>query len=70
MQNCLDSAAEAWAANEKQLAELQAVITTELAARPKSVDRNAALAWLAVARSTLTELTAELEAYARVTLSK
>jgi hypothetical protein len=70
MQNRLDSAAEARAANGKQLAELQAVITAEPAARPESVDRNAALARLAVARSTLTELHAELEDTARVTLSK
>jgi hypothetical protein len=63
MQNRLDSAAEARAANEKQLAEVQAVITAERGARPESVDRNDALARLAVARSTLTELQAELEAY-------
>jgi hypothetical protein len=63
MQNHLDSATETRAGNEKQLAEVQAVITAELAARPESEDRNAALARLVAARSTLTELQDELEAY-------
>jgi hypothetical protein len=70
MQNRLDGAAEARAANEKQLAELQTVILAEVAARPESVNRNAALARLAVVRSTLMELQAELEAFGHVTLSK
>jgi hypothetical protein len=63
MENRLDTAAEAQAANEKQLAQVQAVITPELGARPESVDRNVALARPAVVRSTLMELRAELEAY-------
>jgi len=38
MQNRLDSAAEARTENEKKLAEVQAAITAELVARPKSVN--------------------------------
>ena len=45
------------------MAEVKAAITAELSARPESEDRNAALARLAAARSTLMELQDELEAY-------
>ncbi len=38
MQNRLDGAAEAQAASEKQLAELNSAIAAERAARPKSVN--------------------------------
>lgn len=38
MQNRLDGAAEAQAANEKQLAELHSAIAAERAARPQSVN--------------------------------
>ena len=37
MQNRLDAAAEAQAASEKQLADVQSAIAAELAARPESV---------------------------------
>ena len=37
MQNRLDAAAEAQAASEKQLADVQSTIAAELAARPESV---------------------------------
>ena len=37
MQNRLDAAVEAQAASEKQLADVQSVISAELAARPESV---------------------------------
>jgi len=39
MQNRLDGAAEARAASEKQLAELQLAISAERAARPESVKK-------------------------------
>jgi hypothetical protein len=38
MQNRLDAAAAAQAANEKQLVDVQSAIAAELAARPKSVN--------------------------------
>jgi hypothetical protein len=38
MQNRLDAAAVAQAANEKQLADVQSTIAAELAARPESVN--------------------------------
>ncbi|KAH9961216.1 meiotic nuclear division protein 1 [Russula dissimulans] len=63
MQNRLDGAAEARAASEKQLAELQSAISGERAARPESDQREAALARLAAARKTTSELQVELEAY-------
>ncbi|KAI0254123.1 Mnd1 family-domain-containing protein [Lactifluus subvellereus] len=63
MQNRLDAAREARAASEKQLAELQTTIAAERVARPESDQRATALARLATAKKTLTELQAELEAY-------
>jgi len=63
MQNRLDGVSEARAASEKQLAEVQLAISAERAARPESDQREAALATLAAARKTATELQAELEAY-------
>jgi hypothetical protein len=38
MQNRLDTVAEAQAASEKQLADVQSAIAAELAARPESVN--------------------------------
>ncbi|KAI0305704.1 meiotic nuclear division protein 1 [Multifurca ochricompacta] len=63
MQNRLDVAREARATSEKQLAELQAAIAVEIAARPESEGREAKLARLATATKELTQLQAELIAY-------
>ncbi|KAH9048337.1 meiotic nuclear division protein 1 [Lactarius hengduanensis] len=63
MQNRLDAAREARAASEQQLAELQAAIAAERAARPESDQRAAALARLASTTKELAELQAELDAY-------
>ncbi|KAH9998434.1 meiotic nuclear division protein 1 [Russula compacta] len=63
MHNRLNRAAEAQAANEKQLAELHSAIATERAVRLESDQRAAALARLAFETKKLSELQAELEAY-------
>ncbi|KAI0266778.1 meiotic nuclear division protein 1 [Gloeopeniophorella convolvens] len=62
-QNRLDAARETLAASEKQLADLQASLAAERAARPESDKRAAALARLANATRELGALQAEFAAY-------